>query len=399
MLHPERQVIDWLLAPEVRDLDDGWMFSQLVKRLLDAGVPLWRAATSVRTNFAEVSTHDLVWRRGVGTDVSLGSALDDDPGSAQNLAKGLQREPLRIPLSGPPDSIPFRIAYQLKAEGGTDCLLYRLPMSQGKESYVWWATDHRAGFRQHHIELLSALVPALSLRIELSASQHALEDLLMTYLGPLAARRVHEGEVRRGRGKQLPAVLWLSDLHGFASLTQRHPINRVLNALDAYVECVSAPIVHHGGHVLSLHGDGLLAAFPSSGQKREEICREALTAAREAFASMAELNAERRMQSSEAIAFRVALHLGVFTYGAVGPGAPLHHVALGATVDELFALEALGKRLTLPLLASSAFARNAASDDLASIGHHNLLRDGGSDELYSLRAFAERTAGRPSAHP
>jgi hypothetical protein len=114
---------------------------------------------------------------------------------------------------------------------------------------------------------------------------------------------------------------------------------------------------------------------------------------------MGELNADRRMQSSDAIAFRVALHLGVFTYGAVGPGAPLHHVALGVTIDELFALEALGKRLTLPLLTSSAFARSAASDELSSIGHHNLLRDGGSDELFSLRAFAGHGSGRPSAHP
>lgn len=391
MTPSQREIIDWLLAPQVRDLDDAWMFSQLIRRMLDAGVPLWRASTSVRTKYAEVGVRDLMWRRGAGTELVVGSALDAEPESPENLV-GEQRDWLRIRLEAPPDTIPFRIAYDLKSEGGTDFVLFRLPMSSGSQSFVWWATDRSGGFGGQDLELLRALVPALSIRIEVASYRYALEELLLIYLGPMAARRVQAGEARRGPGERLAAVLWLSDLHGFASLVERQPSDRVLHALDAYIDCVSRRITQHGGMVLSLHGDGVVAAFPTSGRVRESVCAAALSAAREAFSAMAELNADRRAQSSEAITFRVALHVGVVTYGAVGPGAPLHHIALGPAVDELFALESLCKKLSLPLLVSGSFARSARSADLESIGAHEIHQSDAPVELWTLKAFARQRA-------
>jgi adenylate cyclase len=387
-----RSIVDWILEPQVRDLDDAWFFTRLCKRLADAGVPMWRAGVSVRTAHHEVPARELVWKREGGTDVQLQPVGDvavtrDEQRPERMLNEG--RESIRCRLDVPPDSIHYAGCLDLAAAGGTDYVVYRLPMSRGSDSYVWWASDRKGGFADAELDLFHGLIPVLSLRIELSAGYHAVDGLLEAYLGRKAAQRVRDGEFRRGRGESMAAVLWMCDLRGFRAMVDTQPMAKVLRLLDAYLECVGEPILYHGGEILELLGDAVLAAFPVSGDEAPNTCARALAAARQAFGAAAELNAERLKTGGTPLAFGIALHVGVFTRGNIAAGDRLVFSFLGPAVNEVWRVEGMCRQLATPLLLTEAFVRSHGEKGMASLGRFP-LGDQGKVELYTIEAFARR---------
>jgi adenylate cyclase len=70
---------------------------------------------------------------------------------------------------------------------------------------------------------------------------------------------VLSGQIRRGAGMALTAVLWSFDLRGFTERSDRLPSERMIALL---FEAQAAEIRAHGGEILKFIGDGLLAIFP-----------------------------------------------------------------------------------------------------------------------------------------
>jgi adenylate cyclase len=295
-----------------------------------------------------------------------------------------------VRLDAPPDAIELSTCLDLASAGGSDYVAHRLPMSRGSDSYVWWATDAAGGFPDRDLALLGAIVHALSLRIEISASYHATDDLLDAYLGHKAAQRVRDGGFRRGRGDSVAAVLWMCDLRGFRSMVDTQPMSKVLRALDAYLECVSEPILYHGGEILDLQGDAVLACFAVSGEDAPITCSRALSAARQAFSAAAELNAERRRTGGTPLAFGIALHVGVFTRGNVALGDRLCFSFLGPAVNEVWRVEAMCRQLATPLLLTPAFVHSHGEPGTVSLGRFPIGDSGPRVELFTLDAYVRK---------
>ena len=82
-----------------------------------------------------------------------------------------------------------------------------------------------------------------------------------TYLGPIAGRRVLEGEIKRGDGEAIEAVVFMADRRNFTQLADRLSGPEVTAILNVYFDLVSAAVLNHGGDVLKFMGDGILAVF------------------------------------------------------------------------------------------------------------------------------------------
>ena len=106
------------------------------------------------------------------------------------------------------------------------------------------------------------------------------------------------------------AAIWLSDLRGFTSLSDRVPAETVVDVLNHYFDCQVAAIRNHGGEVLKYMGDGLLAVFPIDEYVGDEqqVCSRVLEAA--------QVPRQRRRLADpigdavERFRFGVALHVG-----------------------------------------------------------------------------------------
>src|SRR6202008_1449128 len=128
-------------------------------------------------------------------------------------------------------------------------------------------------------------------------SQRALaRNLLNAYLGAKTGPRVLDGQIRRGTGEALTAVLWSSDLRGFTERSDRLPGDRMIAILNALFDAQAKAIHDHGGEILKFIGAGLLAISPiGDGATPAGAATNALEAAQEALAAVRRLNGEPSM--------------------------------------------------------------------------------------------------------
>jgi adenylate cyclase len=72
----------------------------------------------------------------------------------------------------------------------------------------------------------------LSVLVDMHNQKHIAENVLIAYLGPQTGPRVLAGQIRRGSGEAIAAVLWSSDLRGFTKLSDHVAGEEIIGILD-----------------------------------------------------------------------------------------------------------------------------------------------------------------------
>ncbi|PJI43868.1 adenylate/guanylate cyclase domain-containing protein [Ferrovibrio sp.] len=393
----------------VSDLLDGFC-----RQLLEEGVPLFRVTTGLPSMHPLTLTRAFIWQRDQG--VTMAERGHEVMQSDEYLKSPIAvihegAAAIRRQIELPETPMDFGILPELKDAGVTDYLVLPMRFTQGpgmgsqgvgrtsgqNVSFMSFATDRKGGFRPDELNYLMELMPLIALRMELEASRRMSRDLLTTYLGQSPAERVLNGDIRRGRGYEVEAAIWLSDLRGFTRFSDRNETVEVVATLDRYFDAMAGPIQAHGGEVLKFIGDGVLAIFRvEEGNTLEAACRRALTAAENAFADLHELNQGRAIAGVAPLKVGLGLHVGKVVYGNIGSRDRLDFTVIGRAVNEVARLEAQTKAVDKPLLASAAFAEaingdTAAPYRLDSIGFHALRGVREPQELFTLPT--ERLAG------
>ncbi len=202
------------------------------------------------------------------------------------------------------------------------------------------------------------------------------------------------GQIRRGSGEAIAAVLWSSDLRGFTQLSDHLPGEKVIAILDLVFDVQARAIASHGGEILKFIGDGLLAMFPvAMPDGAAQAAAEAMSAAREALAAVHAL--DREAVGGDALKMVIALHYGTVIYGNIGAADRLDFTVIRPGVNLVSRIEAVAKSLDLPLIVSDDFAR-VYGGKLRSLGPHELR---GLDQPHELFAPADATlVERPAAN-
>ncbi len=209
------------------------------------------------------------------------------------------------------------------------------------------------------------------------------EEVLEMYLGRDAARRVLAGDINRGSGETIRAVIWLCDLRGFTVMADTTPWDQLVDLLNAFFDCMAEPIHEHGGEVLKFMGDGMLAIFNLSERRKTDACHAAYKAAVAAVDNMAEFNARRVAIGAAPVGFGLALHVGEVVYGNIGAAGRLDFTVIGAAVNEASRMEKMCKELELPLLASETFVAGCP-DLLHHVGRFELPGTGHTRHLFTI---------------
>lgn len=402
--------VDLILREATEGDDLGALLAGACERLLADGVPLWRVSLSMRAIDPTVRALAFVWRRGRGAmsetaphgPAGEGEAMYRCSPISQLLDAGLLAGRWRLEAGEGCDAYP--ILAELRAEGASDYLLrlvrFGADVSRAGEgareaalpgAALAFATDRAGGFTDAEVAAVEALLPALGLASCRFALARTASEVLGVYLGPMTARRVLAGEVRRGAGRAMAAAILLADLRGFTALADREDPLRVVGWLDEHLEAAGGPVAEHGGEVLKFLGDGLLAVFPAAdGTGADDACARALAAAEAALARTADLNAARRAGGAPELGLGVALHYGEVVYGNVGAARRLDFTVIGRAVNEASRMEGLCGRLDRDLLLSAPFAARCGRPAL-SLGRFALR--GVGDELEVLVPAPPTLAG------
>src|SRR5258708_20682573 len=95
------------------------------------------------------------------------------------------------------DTPEYPLLSKLRNFGVTDYFALALNRSFRRFPVVTWATDQPSGFSDAEISALEEINPALAAIVEPPSVRPITENLLDTYLGPQAGRRVLAGQIQR----------------------------------------------------------------------------------------------------------------------------------------------------------------------------------------------------------
>ncbi len=252
--------------------------------------------------------------------------------------------------------------------------------------YSSWGTKAPDGFNDSQIATLEHLVPHLALAIKSVSLTRMTRTLMETYLGRDAGQRVLSGRIVRGIAEQIDAVIWFSDLRGFTRITDTAP-EEMMSLLNDYSDVIISAIDEHGGDVLKLIGDGILAIFTA--EDRVHACNAALRATIAARQGVAELNKHRAAKGKPLTYMYLGLHVGNVFYGNVGSRERLDFTVLGPAVNEASRIAAMCRSVDQPVLMSTAFAEvGNIRRRLVSVGRYALRGVSHPQELFTLNPEA-----------
>jgi adenylate cyclase len=390
-LEPSAGVNDvarWLLGPGRAIRHTSELLHELSWRLYATGVPLARTTFHIGTLHPQFVGLFCRWQRRTGEteEASIAHGVRE--------TKAYLMSPMRLVLEGQTvrrridektDVAEFPILAELRNEGITDYLATPLTFSDGRLAAATWSSDRAGGFTDEDIANIESLLPALSLLLEVQAVRLISANLLGVYLGQLTGQRVLAGDITRGSGETIRAVLLFADLRGFTALSDRLPAEKVIEILNGYFERVVKPIHAQGGEVLKFIGDGLLAIFPiEDAGFAFNAARRALESAIEAFADLEAFNAHPTRGEESPVRMAIALHVGDVVYGNIGGQDRLDFTTIGPAVNLVARLQQLSKRVERPLLLSEAFAR-ISERPLVSLGSHPVRGLNEPQEVFTLR--------------
>ena len=273
---------------------------------------------------------------------------------------------------------------QLKNFGCTDYFALALKRTYRRFPVVTWATDWPSGFTEADIAALKEINPALALIVDPRAICSITDNLLDTYLAPLAGRRVLAGQTRRTVGERLHAVIMMTDMRGFTTLSDRLAGEEVIALLDDYFDATVTPVEARKGETVKFMGDGALSIFPAADNGDfSEASVQALEAALEGLERLRLVNKARRETDRTEVRSGIGLHVGEVIFGNVGAATRLDFTVIGPAVNLAARIEGLTKQLLRPILVSSAFAR-VCPRPLVSLGFHRVRGLFEPEEVFSF---------------
>ena len=252
-------------------------------------------------------------------------------------------------------------------------------------------TDRAGGFVDEDIQALRRIQRRLAVACKMTIREQITRNVLSAYLGPDAGQMVLNGNIQRGDGETIHAVIWFSDLRQSTALADRLAPQDYLDTVNTYFECTAGAVLENGGEVLRFIGDAVLGIYPirEDGYSEVEACEKALAAATEAERRMEALNRTRAEYGEDALDFGLGLHLGDLIYGNIGVPERVEFSVIGPAANEVARLEDLTKILGRRVLVSESFAQ-ALDREWESVGVHALRGVGEPMEVFA--AFSAKKA-------
>jgi adenylate cyclase len=369
-------IIEWLGGPagQIPSLTEE--FDEFAWRMLAAGFPLLRATFHLRTLHPQYLGATFVWWRTTGrtTQTYVTHEAQDLFGNDDNPVRRVlvRGEIVRRRVDLPDGKLDFPILHDLKAQGATDYFALPVKSSFGTNYMVTYVTDRPGGFTPQEIVDLTRVTRRLPLLADLRNHRRIASNILNAYLGPTTGPKVLAGQIRRGAGEEITAVLWSSDLRGFTERSDRLAGHHVIAMLNALFDAQATAIASHGGEILKFIGDGLLAIFPiENAGVAPAAARSALAAAMQAVEAARGLAHDAALANEPPLEIVVALHIGTAIYGNIGAADRLDFTVIGPAVNLVSRIEGVAKTLNQSIVVSDDFARSYGKP-LYPLGRHQL---------------------------
>lgn len=358
------KVAEWLTNSSLAGDDLENIVRGFCERIAAAGLPIARVHLTFSMLHPLYDALSFTWKRSNGVTIEgYRHAAGQKPERFLKspyyylLDNNLQHIRRRIPADGPAE---FPVFLDLRADRITDYLAFVQPFGDGSVQGMMgsWSTDSHSGFSDDMIDALLRMQNHLAVAAKMAVLGKLANNMLTTYLGGDAGKRVLNGQIRRGDGETIRAALVMGDMRQSTMYAEKEGRQAYIDTLNQFFDAIAAPFNRNGGEILSFLGDGFLAVYPCGRHKdpSKMACQAALSAVHQAQARVAELNLERAEKGFNKISYGIGLHVGNVMLGNVGLKDRLTFSAFGSAVNEVQRLQSLTKKYSREVVASQAFA-------------------------------------------
>src|SRR5436190_6631712 len=288
-----REIGDWLTREGRFAADNAELFSRFCERLAAAGVPLDRVSMHLRAVLAQYRGVSRIWKPGEPLDERfLDHGIEKTATYLESPVRFVVEQRQRLEWRLDNDrALPFGLLEELREQGFSHYVIAPLLFAMGTSNALSWATRRPGGFSPADLRLFDETLPVFAPVIEAKALWRYAANMLTTYVGREPARFILEGQVRRGDVRAITAALMLIDMRDFSLLSDRMSPRAVTRLLNEYFDCVFPPVRAHGGEIMEIMGDGVLAIFHQEQEwDAAKVCNAALAAATESLAEIANRN-------------------------------------------------------------------------------------------------------------
>jgi adenylate cyclase len=378
-------VIDWLMHKGRHLATREEVVGGICERVRAAGMPIDRVGFFFWTLHPQYAGVALFWD---GAKVTLNRGEHGFRDTEQYLTSPAARirdgeRVIRRRLEDRNCALDFPVLLELREQGMTDYLMAEVLFSGGVRNSVSLTTRRPGGFTGHDVAEIQRLLHPFALIMENFNGRDLARTLLETYLGRISGAKVLDGQIKRGDGEELDAVIWFSDLRDSTPLSRALGERRFLELLNDYFESTAGAVLEQGGEVLRFIGDASLAVFPTAGEPPRAACLRAVAAARSARVRARAANGRRAAAGLPAFASGIGLHLGRVLYGNIGTPERLEFSVIGAAANEAARIEALCKETGSDIVLSQTVAA-ALGENLPSLGRFELRGVAQPMQVYAL---------------
>ncbi|MBV9152500.1 MAG: adenylate/guanylate cyclase domain-containing protein [Alphaproteobacteria bacterium] len=350
---------DWLIRDGRFLPSNNELFTGFCERMAAAGIPIGRVSLHLRALHPQYRGVSRIWRPGeplserfLDHGIEKTAMYIESPVHA--VAEAGKRLEWRLDGNRP---LPYETLEELREEGYVHYVISPFAF-EGLVNAISWATKQPGGFTPDDLQFLKDLLPYLNVVAETKALHRFIGHMLTTYIGNEPGRLILEGQVRRGDVMTITAALMLIDLRDFTLLSDTMNPRAVIRLLNDYFDDVIPPIREHGGEVMEIMGDGVLAIFRRGpAANAAESSKAALAAATRGLAAVANRN-RRNGNGDPDLRIGIALHYGTVSYGNIGTDDRLDFTVIGPDVNLTSRIERLCRELDRVLIMSEAFAKN-----------------------------------------
>lgn len=377
------QFNEWLIR-EARFLEGNeTILKQFCERVARAGIPIDRVSLHQRAFHPQYRGVSRTWQRNLPLEERfLDHGIEKTTMYVESPVRVVIEENRRLEwrLDGNAP-LPFPVLQELREGGYTQYVIAPLVYAVGIVNAISWATRRPSGFSPAEMRFFEEILPAYAAVAELKALRRFIGGILTTYVGNEAGKLILDGQVRRGDVREITAALMLVDLRDFSEMSDRLSSRAVIRVLNQYFDCVMAPIRAHGGEVVEIMGDGVLAIFHQEPDgSAADACSRALAAATAGLAALVERNGKHPSRPLHA---GVALHYGTVSYGNIGSGDRMDFTVIGPDVNLTSRIERLCRELDRELIMSEAFAETLHRP-MWEIGHFEMRGFAKMQRLFEL---------------
>lgn len=183
-----------------------------------------------------------------------------------------------------------------------------------------------------------------------------------------------------------------ADMQDYTGLTNRSTLQEAAQLTREFLQCLTEPILAHGGTLDKYTGDGLVA-FWGAPIASPDHAAQALRAAQAMVVNVRAWNERRIAQGLAPARVRVGVESGPVLVGDLGTRFRRTYTAVGDCINAASKLQAVAKTLSCDLVAGPTAARLAAGSGLVPVAKVQLPGHKEASQLWSFPSLGSSVPG------